>query len=381
MKKRIAIIIAVALLLIVILVVVGSPLLSALGVELFCIADEDDRPRLVRCGGEEALTADANPPTLSPKARPMLVDTDMAIDDWLAILYLLQRPDVDIRAVTVTGAGEAHCKPGVRNALDLVALAGRPEIPVTCGRETPLQSDRVFPPGWRENVDALSGLSIPANPNRPLDREAAAFITETIADAGGQLEIIALGPLTNLAETFLADPELAREIKQLYIMGGAFTVPGNVSNPPEMGIDNTAAEWNIYVDPHAAGLVVASGAPITFVPLDASNHVPLDQGFYDRLEADRTTPEAKFIYQVLTKNIGFVRSGAYFFWDPLTAAIAADETLASLETHPVTVIEEEGPESGATRLDENGRLVRIATATDGQRFKQHFLDLLNGRLE
>jgi len=61
----------------------------------------------------------------------------MAADDWLAILYLLMRSDVDILAITVTGAGEAHCAPGTRHALDLAALAGRPEIPVACGRETP----------------------------------------------------------------------------------------------------------------------------------------------------------------------------------------------------------------------------------------------------
>jgi inosine-uridine nucleoside N-ribohydrolase len=188
------------------------------------------------------------------------------------------------------------------------------------------------------------------------DQDAVKLIAGAIREAGGKLEIIALGPLTNLAETFQADPSLAKEIQQLYIMGGAFQVPGNVSDAPEMNIDNTVAEWNIYVDPHATALVVASGAPITFVGLDASNHVLLDEAFYEQLGEDRTTPEAEFIYQVLTKNIGFVRSGAYYFWDPLTAAIAVDESLGTFEEQPVIVIEEEGPQSGATRLDESGEI-------------------------
>ncbi len=161
-------------------------------------------------------------------------------------------------------------------------------------------------------------------------------------------------------------------------MGGAFAVPGNLTDAPEMGIDNVAAEWNIYVDPHAAAVVVASGAPVTFVPLDASNHVPLDETFYHRLGEERTTPEAEFVYQVLTRNIGFVRSGEYYFWDPLTAAIAVDESLGTFETQPVSVIEGGGPESGATRVDERGDLVRIATAADGDGFRQVFLDVLNG---
>jgi pyrimidine-specific ribonucleoside hydrolase len=310
----------------------------------------------------------------------MLIDTDMAADDWMAILYLLQRPDVDVRAITVTGAGEAHCEPGVRNALDLVALAGRPEIPVSCGRETPLEGDHVFPQSWRDNVDALAGIEIPANPNPPYGQDAVALIGETIRQAEGELQIITLGPVTNVAEAFAAEPQLAEEIQQLYIMGGAFSVPGNVSDAPEMGIDNEAAEWNIYVDPHAAGLVVASGAPITFVPLDASNQVPLDKAFYDRLAADRATPEARFVHQMLTRNIGFVTSGGYYFWDPLTATVAVDESFADYETGPVIVIEEEGPESGATRQDEAGGLARWATAAEGERFKQHFLDVLNGRV-
>jgi inosine-uridine nucleoside N-ribohydrolase len=380
MKKKVLIIVAVTLVVLVLLIVAGGPLLNALGVEVFCITDENGRTRLVRCGGETALTADTSPPSLSADAQPTLIDTDMAADDWMAILYLLQRPDVDVRAITVTGAGEAHCESGVQNALDLVALAGRPEIPVTCGRETPLEGDHVFPPSWRDNVDAMAGIAIPANPNRPQNLDAASFIGGTIRESTGELEIIALGPLTNLAEAFLADPSLAKEIKQLTIMGGAFSVPGNVSDAPEMGIDNEAAEWNIYVDPYAAGLVVASGAPVTFVPLDASNHVRLDEAFYNQLEGDRTTPEAEFVYQVLTENIGFVRSGDYYFWDPLTAAMAADESLGVYETGPVLVIEEEGPERGATRLDEAGSPARIATATDGERFKRHFLDVLNGRV-
>jgi pyrimidine-specific ribonucleoside hydrolase len=378
--KKVLIIVVVVLVVIVLLVVVSGPILSALGVQVFCIAEENGRTRLVRCGGEKALKADKNPPTLAAGAQPTLIDTDMAADDWMAILYLLQSPEVDVRAITVTGAGEAHCEPGVRHALDLVALAGRPDIPVTCGRETPLEGDRVFPQSWRDNVDALAGLSIPANPNQPHDQDAVALIGDTIREADGELEIITLGPLTNLAEVFMAEPSLAEQIEQLYIMGGAFSVPGNVSDSSELRTNNFTAEWNIYVDPHAAALVTASGAPITFVPLDASNHVRLNKEFYDQLAEDRTTPEAEFVYQMLTKNIGFVTSGGYYFWDPLTAAIAMDESLGVIETGPVSVIEEEGALSGATRLDEDGSPARYATAADKDRFRQLFLDVLNGRV-
>ncbi len=380
MKRRIFTITIIVLLVAVTVLFVGGPLLNALGVEVFCMTNEGGRLRLVRCGGETPLTADPTPPMISPGAQPTLIDTDMAVDDWMAILYLLQRPDVDVRTITVTGAGEAHCGPGVQNALDLAALAGRPEIPVACGRETPLLGNHVFPQSWRDNVDALAGIAIPASPSQPHDRDAVGLIADTIRGAGGELEIITLGPLTNLAEALISDPSLAEEIEQVYIMGGAFSVPGNVSDAPELAIDNVAAEWNIYVDPNAAAQVVASGVPVTFVPLDATNSVRLDEAFYDELEGDRTTSEAEFVYRALTQNIAFVRSGNYYFWDPLTAAIAVDESLGTFDTRPVKVVEEEGPESGATRLEEDGSPVRITTAAVGERFKQHFLDVLNGRI-
>ena len=380
MKKRWLIIALAVLLMIVIIVLVSGPLLSALGVEVYCINNESGSLRFVRCGGETMLTADTNPPTLSADARPVLIDTDMAADDWMAILYLLQRPDIDVRAITVTGAGEAHCGPGVQNALDLVALAGRPEILVTCGKESPLKGEHVFPQSWREDVDELAGITIPSSPSQPHDMDAVELITNIVQNAAGEIEIIALGPLTNIAEAIQEEPSLAEEIKKIYIMGGAFYVPGNVYGAAGTGPFNDVAEWNIYVDPHAAGVVVASGAPITFVPLDASNHVLLDEVFYDRLAEDRSTPESEFVYQVLTEKIGFVNSGEYFFWDPLTAAIAVNESMGTYEVQPVVIFEEEGPESGATQIAEDGSMVRIATAAAGDQFKQHFLDVLNGRI-
>ncbi len=118
-------------------------------------------------------TATSQAPTASGGPRAVVIDTDMAADDWLAILYLLGRLEVNVKAITVAGRGEAHCGPGVRNALGLVALAGQPDIPVACGRETPLAGDHAFPDPWRDRVDTLFGLSLPANPNQPAPGSAA----------------------------------------------------------------------------------------------------------------------------------------------------------------------------------------------------------------
>ena len=110
-------------------------------------------------------------------------------------------------------------------------------------------------------------------------------------------------------------------------MGGALEVLGNVGFSGA-GIENQVAEWNIYIDPLAAQRVFASGAPITLVPLDATNDAPVNLDFYRNLEANHSTPEAEFVYRILTDQLDFIASGGYSFWDPLAAALLVDESLA-----------------------------------------------------
>jgi pyrimidine-specific ribonucleoside hydrolase len=300
----------------------------------------------------------------------------MAGDDWMAILYLLNRPEVSVEAIAVTGTGEAHCEPGVENAMRLTALAGQPDIPVSCGRETPLQGAHVFPSDWRANVDALAGLTLPRNPAAPTTQPAAELLTTKIESLLGKVTILTLGPLTNLAEALQSAPELKDAIEMVYIMGGAVDVPGNVGFSGA-GIDNSVAEWNIYIDPRATAIVLQSGAPVTLVPLDATNHAPLTREFYDRLQDERESPAAMFVFDVLTQYRDFIQSGGYYFWDPLTAAILTDNSLATFETRNLTVIEEEGNQSGRTQASEGGAPVRVAVDVEAERFEQMFLDTLN----
>jgi pyrimidine-specific ribonucleoside hydrolase len=307
---------------------------------------------------------------------PVVIDTDMAPDDWMAILYLLQRPDVEVKAITVTGTGEAHCRPGVRNAAGLAALAGANSIPVACGTETPLPGGHSFPDSWRQDVDALLGLELPEGAQQGSPTGGVELLLDTVQSSPEPVTVVSLGPLTNLAMAIEQDASALSNLKQVYIMGGALQVPGNVGfSVPE--IDNIDAEWNIYADPLAARKVVESGAPVTLVPLDATNYVPADLNSYRVLQANRRTPEAEFVYQVLSKRMDAILAGYNSFWDPLSAAIAVDESIASIKDGNVLVITDEGPHSGATRLVARGAPVRYAKSADAERFLQEFVGILN----
>jgi inosine-uridine nucleoside N-ribohydrolase len=331
------------------------------------------------CGQNEDLGSISESITavpLNPDARPVIVDTDMALDDWMAILYMLRRPDVDVKAITVSGTGETHCDPGVQNVHDLAALAGRPAIPVACGPEKPIEGKHTFPEPWRRFADDMAGLSLPSNPQPESSQSASQLLAETIRASEDPVSILTLGPLTNLAQAFQDEPALADEIATITIMGGAFDVDGNVGRS---GVDiaNQAAEWNIYIDPQASNLVLASGAPVTFVPLDATNQAPVTLSFYERLAENRETPVAEFVYQHLTKQRDQIANGGYFFWDPLAAVISTNEEVATFAEMPVRVVEEEGPESGATRISEGNPMAQVAVDADRQQFEAIFLETLN----
>ena len=308
--------------------------------------------------------------------KPVVIDTDMANDDWMAILYLLQCPAVEVTGITVAASGEAHRGPGVRNALRLLELAQAPAVPVAGGRKTPLRGKHKFPLIWRLSMDARLGLSLPRSKRKPSGQNAVELLTSLIKDARDKVTIVALGPLTNLAEAFLADPSLAGKVGMIYIMGGAVDVPGNLQ-APGVKIDNQVAEWNIYVDPYAAAAVFEAGPPVTLVPLDATNRVPVTMDFYHKCLANHHTPAADFVFRILKRLKSFIKSGEFYFWDPLAAVIAVNETIAAFQERHLIVAQAEGAECGRTLAADGGVPIRVCVSADQAQFEKIFLDTLN----
>jgi pyrimidine-specific ribonucleoside hydrolase len=304
-------------------------------------------------------------------AQPVIIDTDMALDDWMAILYILNDPAFDVKAITVTGTGLAYCDAGVDIALGLVALAEHEAVPVSCWREEPLASDNAFPAEWRIDMATAESLGLPEG-GSPAEQDALALFSETVAASEEPIQVLALGPLTTVGAALEADPSLVDQIAMITIMGGAVDVAGS-------GIteENTSAEWNIYCDPHGARLTIESGAPITLVALDATDQAPVTPEFLTTLEAAQDSPEAAFVYENLLGNMESIENGWYFFWDPLAAAVMADAELVTLEPREITVIETPGADDGRTKPVGNGSEILLAVAPDTAAFEQAFIAGIN----
>jgi inosine-uridine nucleoside N-ribohydrolase len=324
------------------------------------------------CAGDPAAPTARSTDSAADRLS-LLIDTDVAPDDLVAMAFLLASPRVEVRAITVSGTGEAHCDGGVDVVLRLLERLEAPMIDVACGRETPLAGDHAFPDAWRAGADDGSGLAVPSTSRPPFAGDAVQLITET-ADAVDELRILTLGPMTNLADALTSHPDLAKRLESVYAMGGALFVPGNVGfgGPP----DNEVAEWNIYVDPTAAQAVIDSGLTVRLISLDGTSQVPVTQAFAERVKQEATGPGALVLAELFAAN-PFMTDGTYFLWDPLAAAIAAGYPLGSFSAARVDVEEADGPEAGFTRPVDGAPNVEYLSAADRAAAEDTLLQTLN----
>ncbi|MCX7304036.1 MAG: nucleoside hydrolase [Hyphomicrobiales bacterium] len=196
-----------------------------------------------------------------PDSMKIIIDTDPGQDDAVAILLAFASPEIEVLGITVV-AGNVPLSLTEKNARKICELAGRPQARVFAGASHPLVRQLVT----AEDVHGKTGLNGPdlPEPKMPLQKQHAAdFIVETLMrEASGTVTLCPLGPLTNIAMALAREPKIARRIKQIVLMGGGFFEGGNVT---------PAAEFNIYVDPHAADIVLKAGIPVVMIPLDCTH--------------------------------------------------------------------------------------------------------------
>jgi inosine-uridine nucleoside N-ribohydrolase len=198
--------------------------------------------------------------------RKVILDVDTSGDDIMAILYLLAQPDVDIKAITIV-RGVSDVKNGTEIVLRVLALTGHPDIPVVQGADVPMEGNNAFPAKWQPPVDHPFGLDLPPHTLKPSAQNADEVISSLLKKFKGDISILALGPLTNIASVFMKEPALAGYANGIYVSDGAVYVKGAI-NLEYPAIKNTVAGWNLWVDARAAGIVFGSAAKITLVPLD-----------------------------------------------------------------------------------------------------------------
>lgn len=253
----------------------------------------------------------------------LLIDTDPGIDDALALFFAVASPEVRVEAVT-TVSGNVPVSVTTRNALALLALAGHLSVPVARGSDRPL----IRQPVYAEHVhgqNGLGGVLLP-DPQGQLDvNSAVAMIIQKVLQAPGEVTLVALGPLTNIALAVRCEPRIVSMVREVVIMGGALRVPGNVS---------PSAEFNIFADPHAAHIVMHAGWPIRLVSLDVTQQTLMNRLQFEKLAANGhpVTHCIKSMVDFYLNEFAKARAVAAFpMHDPLCLAAAIHPELITWE--------------------------------------------------
>ena len=302
---------------------------------------------------------------------PVIVDTDAGSDDLTALAYLLAGRAVHIEAITIVN-GLAHVEAGTRNVVRLLELAGHPEIPVFTGRALPLRGKNEFPADWRKIADELPGISLPLSPAKPTHRGAVDYLIDRLKNKDRPVRILALGPLTNIAEALEREPSVTANVEEMVVMGGAIHVPGNLGDGGLFKTDNKTAEWNMFIDPYAARAVFQSDLKIRLIPLDATNTVPIGVPFLKEVRSRATTSLGLFVAKVLETDSKMIEQGLFYAWDPLAAVAMVNPTV--VRTSAVHIeIRQTAPQAGRTLVGAGEPNCRVATRADADAFHRLFL--------
>jgi purine nucleosidase len=317
--------------------------------------------------GGGGFGAEANP------ARRLIVDTDTAGDDVFSLLIALRHPEVQLEAITVC-VGNVRFEQEVENALYTVEVAGRSgEVPVYAGCAEPLIADWVGAE-YVHGEDGMGDSNFARARQRPEPEHAVDELVRRVNESPGELTILAQAPLTNLAAAVTRDPSIAQKVAHLYVMGGGI---GNIT---------PAAEYNFYVDPEAAKIVVDAGFPMTLFTWSLTRtHGVFDDDKLARIAA-LGTPLAEFFGQVNRKAREFDdkvnRLGGSTHPDSMVAAAIVEPSLVLAAEDAVVDVETSGELTrGWSLIDTLGRTerepnARVVTNYDTEAFFELMLSVL-----
>jgi pyrimidine-specific ribonucleoside hydrolase len=294
--------------------------------------------------------------------RKIILDCDPGHDDALAILLALARPEIELLGIT-TVAGNSTLPNTTRNALSVLTLLGRTDVPVASGAAAPLVRDLETAPHVHGS-SGLEGADLPAPAAGAVSDDAAAFTAELIDGSAEPITLVPTGPLTNIAHFMSRYPELYERVDEVVLMGGSLG-EGNIT---------PFAEFNIWVDPEAAVQVFGGSRPVTMMGLDVTHQALFTLDEADRLEALGTRPATAFA-DLLRFFARFHREK--YGWDgaPIHDAVAVahliGDGLVTTQRHTINVSTDDdtrGQTSGVPAREGDSTGVAVGMAIDRPRF-------------
>ena len=297
----------------------------------------------------------------------VIMDVDTGVDDAMALAMAVASPEIDLVGVT-TVAGNVSLVQATSNTLRVLDYLEASRIPVYRGMSRPLSRDH-FDAVHFHGTDGLGGAPIPVSHRSQEPMTAPEFIVQTARESNGDLNLVCVGPLTNLAVALSLEPDLPRLVSRLVIMGGAFTVAGNAT---------PWAEFNIAVDPEAARIVADSDLNATWIGLDVTHQTSLYRDEWDKI-TDDSGPAGTLVREVCRYSFTERGDQNMHLHDPLAVGVLLQPGLVTSEAGPVMVDTSLSSSAGMTRLirSEGGQnSAEVALSVRSTEFRSLFGGLL-----
>ncbi len=305
------------------------------------------------------------------KRKQVVFDHDGSADDFLSLMLLLSMDHVDIAAVTIT-PGDCYAESALETTLKILSLSGKTEMAIGISS---FHGVNAFPADWRAKPKILNALPLMINVEPTLGAvrvaESKSMIAEKIISSDTPVTVLMTGPCSSLVQAIEYNPEVADRIAEIIWMGGAVDVPGNVRT---YNHDNSA-EWNVFWDPVASRKLLQYRLPLTIVPLDVTNQVPVTIGFLKSLALQSSFLYSNLAGQFWATTIDTIPSYeyAYFMWDVLATSYLAIPEAFTIERMELE-ISGKGPNAGQIlRKPGSGQWVRVAMGVDKAYFYQYLL--------
>jgi pyrimidine-specific ribonucleoside hydrolase len=221
--------------------------LLVLAVEVTACGSQAPSPSAAAVSPAAASTAPVPSASAGSGVRPIVFDTDMGMDDLLALYVILRDPTLDVRAIAIDGTGLIHSGAGVRNMRRILGAFDRLDIPFGCGREKPGPNGRSFPDDWRATSDAMYGVVLPPVVASEFPPDAAMILHDALAASSEPVTVLAVGTWTSLQDLFAAHPDDLARVAGVHAMAGTIDDPGNIELDGTTPADKV--EWNVGADP------------------------------------------------------------------------------------------------------------------------------------
>lgn len=296
---------------------------------------------------------------------PLILDVDTGIDDAAAICLAVHSPEAELLSVS-TVAGNTTIENATRNTLDVLDLLGATDVPVYRGASHPLVRE-LFTASHAHGDNGAGGAELPHTPRGVGRYRGPASIVQHAYERPGEVTLVCLGPLTNLAIALNVEPDLPKLLKKVVVMGGAFWTPGNIK-------PHRYAEFNLYDDPEAADQVFhADWNSLMAVGLDVTHQAPVTSDVWS-LIVDADSPPAQIIQALYRSRVEHPETGQSYIHDAMAVAAALDPDLIGWERHDIEM-QLDDIHRGESKIV-SGEHVDVAKEVDALTFMSRFYERL-----